>query len=116
MSKRLTSFRFLFLFFASIIFTGFALIALPNWGSSFASIDPSEPARALVGLQRGDAPVAVLVVNPNNLQGWQTQVTTAATQSPTPSVLFEVGPPVPPLGLGSGELSVGANGNDAAQF
>src|SRR5687768_17936112 len=57
-----------------------------------------------------------LTVSPTNLQGWQTQVTTAATATPTPSVTFVNGPGSPPLGTGSAEFRIGANGNDAAQL
>src|SRR5919112_6612962 len=62
------------------------------------------------------AATTFLVVSPTNLQGWQTQVTTAATATPTPSVTFVTGPGTPPLGTGSAEFRVGANGNDAAQL
>ncbi|HEX5706040.1 MAG TPA: hypothetical protein VFX96_02010 [Pyrinomonadaceae bacterium] len=57
-----------------------------------------------------------LTVSPTNLQGWQIQVTTSATATPTPSVTFVNGPDTPPLGTGSAELRVGANGGDAAQL
>ena len=62
------------------------------------------------------AATTFLTVSPTNLQGWQTQVTTAATATPTPSVTFVNGPGTPPLGTGSVEFRVGANGNDAAQL
>jgi hypothetical protein len=62
------------------------------------------------------AATTFLVVSPTNLQGWQIQVTTAATATPTPSVTFVTGPGTPPLGTGSVEFRVGANGNDAAQL
>ncbi|HEY9282882.1 MAG TPA: hypothetical protein VIP46_05460, partial [Pyrinomonadaceae bacterium] len=62
------------------------------------------------------AATTFLVVSPTNLQGWQIQVTTAATATPTPSVTFVNGPATPPLGTGSAEFRIGANGNDAAQL
>ena len=62
------------------------------------------------------AATTFLTVSPTNLQGWQIQVTTAATATPTPSVTFVNGPGTPPLGTGSAEFRVGANGNDAAQL
>src|SRR5687768_13397853 len=62
------------------------------------------------------AATTFLTVSPTNLQGWQVQVTTAATATPTPSVTFVNGPATPPLGTGSAEFRVGANGNDAAQL
>ena len=62
------------------------------------------------------AATTFLTVSPTNLQGWQIQVTTSATATPTPSVTFVNGPGTPPLGTGSAELRVGANGNDAARL
>ena len=51
----------------------------------------------------------IVKVNPGNLEGWTT------SSSGTATVTFEAGPAVPPLGEGSVELAVGANGNSAAQ-
>ncbi len=62
------------------------------------------------------AATTFLTVSPTNLQGWQIQVTTSATATPTPSVTFVNGPATPPLGTGSVEFRIGANGNDAAQL
>ena len=45
-----------------------------------------------------------------NLHGW------VPTASGTASTSFVVGPGTPPLGEGSGQLSVGSNGGSAAQF
>jgi hypothetical protein len=53
---------------------------------------------------------AVEDVTPTNLQGWQIQT------SGTSQVTFETGPATPPLGTGSAELSVGADGSGAAQL
>jgi hypothetical protein len=51
-----------------------------------------------------------LTVSPANMQGWQTQTTSTAT------VGFVTGPKTPPLGIGSGELQVGTDGDSGAQF
>ena len=74
------------------------------------------PAFLLFAAAVAYAVTTFLVVSPSNLQGWQTQVTTAATATPTPSVTFVTGPGTPPLGTGSAEFRIGANGNDAAQL
>src|SRR5687767_2654606 len=49
-------------------------------------------------------------VTPTNLQGWQPQNTPGASGT------FRSGPGNPPCGDGSYELSVGADGNGAAQI
>jgi hypothetical protein len=54
---------------------------------------------------------ATTVVTPEFSAGWHTQ-----TSGTTQSVTFENGPASPPLGAGSVELSVGADGNGAAQI
>lgn len=52
----------------------------------------------------------VLVVSPANQQGW------VRTASGTAATDYETGPATPPMGAGSAELSVGADGDSAAQF
>jgi hypothetical protein len=52
----------------------------------------------------------VLTVSPVNTQGWTIQTDGGASAG------YVQGPGTPPLGTGSGELKVGANGDDAAQF
>src|SRR6185436_15380212 len=66
------------------------------------------PGRGTNGFQ-GIA-VGNLIVRSTNLHGW------VPTASGTASTSFVVGPATPPVGEGSGQLSVGANGNSAAQF
>jgi hypothetical protein len=51
-----------------------------------------------------------LTVTPANLQNWQIQITDTQT------VTFVNGPATPPLGIGSARLSVGADGDGAAQL
>ena len=51
-----------------------------------------------------------VTVTPASLQGWQIQTTDTQT------VTFVSGPATPPLGVGSAELRVGANGAGAAQL
>jgi hypothetical protein len=63
-----------------------------------------------VALTFASIAVAQVVVTPGNTQGWQPQT------SGTSTVTFEQGPGTPPLGTGSVELSVGANGGGAAQL
>ena len=65
-------------------------------------------ALLLVG---GALAAGVVTVTPSNLQGWQTQ-----TSGTGQTVTFENGPGTPPLGTGSVELSVGPDGNGAAQL
>jgi hypothetical protein len=60
------------------------------------------------------AATTFLTVSPTNLQGWQIQVSTSP--SPTPSVTFVNGPATPPLGTGSAEFRVGPHGGSAAQL
>ncbi|HEX3558567.1 MAG TPA: hypothetical protein VHU19_05160 [Pyrinomonadaceae bacterium] len=64
------------------------------------------------------AATTTLVVFPGNLQGWQTQVSPGSQPTPasTPSVTFVFGPTPPPLGRGSAQLSVGSDGDAAAQL
>ena len=66
------------------------------------------PGRGTNGFQ-GVQP-ATVVVRANNLNGW------VPTQSGTAMTSFVVGPATPPLGEGSGQLSVGTDGDSAAQF
>jgi hypothetical protein len=56
------------------------------------------------------AAAATITVSPSNLNGWQ------QVNSGTSSGQFESGPATPPLGTGSYELNVGADGNGAAQL
>jgi hypothetical protein len=51
-----------------------------------------------------------VTVSPCNLNGW------VATQSGTATTSFENGPALPPAPIGSARLSVGADGNSAAQM
>jgi FG-GAP-like repeat/FG-GAP repeat len=51
-----------------------------------------------------------LKVSPVNMQGWQIQTSSTATAA------FVTGPKTPPIGIGSGELRVGADGDSGAQF
>jgi hypothetical protein len=53
---------------------------------------------------------ATVNVTPLNTNGWQTQ------SSGTASVTFVTGPGTPPLGIGSAQLAVGADGGSAAQL
>ncbi|HEX8181042.1 MAG TPA: thrombospondin type 3 repeat-containing protein [Pyrinomonadaceae bacterium] len=61
------------------------------------------------------------VVTPTNLTatGWQIVIAPSEltpTPTPTPSVTFVRGPGTPPLGIGSAEFRVGADGDAAAQL
>jgi hypothetical protein len=51
-----------------------------------------------------------VVVSPANQNGW------ASATSSTATTAFVVGPATPPLGTGSGQLSVGSDGDSGAQF
>ena len=51
-----------------------------------------------------------VVVAPGNLNGWQIQTTDTQTVS------FVTGPAIPPLGIGSARMSVGSDGDGAAQL
>ncbi len=62
------------------------------------------------------AVTSTLVTTPANLNGWQRTSSAGAAPTPTPSVLFVTGPATPPLGIGSAQLSVGADGNKSAQL
>jgi hypothetical protein len=66
------------------------------------------PGRGTNGFQ-GVQPANV-VVRSNNLHGW------VPTASSTASVSFVPGPATPPLGEGSAQLSVGSDGDGAAQL
>jgi hypothetical protein len=50
------------------------------------------------------------LTSPGNQQNW------VISQSSTATVSFVAGPGTPPLGAGSGQLSVGSDGNSGAQF
>jgi Calx-beta domain len=65
------------------------------------------PGRGTDGFQGAHAPVLVW---PPDQQGWVIQTSSTATAG------FVEGPATPPLGAGSGQLSVGADGDAAAQF
>jgi hypothetical protein len=72
-----------------------------------------EPGFTLEGANVNPAGYAVpnrTIVSPTSLNGWQTQAVGGA------SVNFENGPATPPLGTGSAELRVGANGDDFAML
>ncbi|MDQ4123030.1 MAG: FG-GAP-like repeat-containing protein, partial [Acidobacteriota bacterium] len=85
------------------------IIYLPLLTSGTDTDVETVPGRGTFGFQ-GVTNNSTVVVRQNSLQGWQQQNTGGATQS------FIVGPGTPPLGVGSLQLSVGANGNDAAQI
>jgi hypothetical protein len=67
-------------------------------------------AGVALALVAGTAYAATVVVHPGDMDGW-----TSNTSGTSSSVTFENGPGTPPLGSGSVELSVGADGNGAAQ-
>ncbi|HJR07106.1 MAG TPA: Calx-beta domain-containing protein [Pyrinomonadaceae bacterium] len=67
------------------------------------------PGRGTNGFQ-GVSAQTTLVVYPPNQNGWVISTSGTATAS------FVNGPATPPLGVGSGQLSVGSNGGSAAQF
>jgi uncharacterized repeat protein (TIGR01451 family) len=64
------------------------------------------------------AATITLVVYPGNLQGWQPVTVPGSQPAPatTPSVNFVNGPGTPPLGTGSAQLSVGSDGDAAAEL
>jgi hypothetical protein len=65
------------------------------------------PGRGTNGFQGQQTPVLVW---PPNQNGWTIQTSSTATAG------FVEGPATPPLGVGSGRLSVGSDGDGAAQF
>jgi CSLREA domain-containing protein len=67
------------------------------------------PGRGTNGFQ-GVTAQTTLVVYPPNQNGWVIDTSGTATAT------FVHGPATPPLGVGSGQLSVGSDGESAAQF
>ena len=67
-------------------------------------------ATALVVYAAVASGATVTVSPPSNLNGW------VPTQSGTAATTFVTGPATPPLGVGSVQLAIGADGNSAAQM
>src|SRR5256885_13066102 len=65
---------------------------------------------APLGIVSAQSCGTTVTVTPANLQGWQIQITDTQT------VTFVSGPATPPLGVGSAEFRVGADGDGAAQL
>lgn len=61
------------------------------------------------------ASAATTVVHPGDLDGWQISTIDDGDGTNTASTAFVTGPATPPLGQGSLQLSLGADGGDAAQ-
>jgi hypothetical protein len=68
------------------------------------------PGRGTNGFQGVGVPTTDIVVRSNLLDGWVLSTTGTATTS------FVVGPGTPPLGEGSGRLSVGSDGSGGGRF
>jgi hypothetical protein len=63
----------------------------------------------------GQAEAATTVVTPGSLGDWTINNDSSGGPA-TASVTFQTGPAIPPLGVGSVQLSVGSNGDGAAQL
>ncbi|HEX8231232.1 MAG TPA: hypothetical protein VF826_18275, partial [Chloroflexia bacterium] len=95
------------LLMAAILFVGSTFAAAPTGGPG------NRTAQAGQGQsQSPNAPEALVVVSPSNMDGWATTngVCTGADPA-TGSVSFVPGPGMPPLGVGSFQFTTGTNGN-----
>ncbi|HYP19675.1 MAG TPA: hypothetical protein VEY08_06330, partial [Chloroflexia bacterium] len=61
--------------------------------------------------QAPNAPEALVVVSPSNMDGWATTNGHCSGGTPTGSVGFVTGPGSPPLGVGSFQFTTGTDGN-----
>ncbi|MDQ3930349.1 MAG: hypothetical protein M3328_14550, partial [Chloroflexota bacterium] len=92
------------LLLAAVLFVGSTFAAAPtkNSGSRTAQARQGHPP---------NAPEALVVVRPSNMDGWATTNGHCSGGTPTGSVGFVTGPGSPPLGVGSFQFTTGTDGD-----
>ncbi len=100
-----------------IVALGLLLAAVLFVGSTFAAAPTGSPGSRVAQAGQGqshspNAPEALVVVSPSNMDGWvTTNGVCTGTDPATGSVSFVPGPGTPPLGVGSFQFTTGTNGN-----
>ena len=92
---------------------GLLLAAILLASSTFAAAPTRSPGRVAQapGRQAPNAPEALVVVSPSNMDGWATTNGHCNGGTSTGSVGFVTGPGAPPLGVGSFQFTTGTDGD-----
>jgi hypothetical protein len=90
-------------------------------GSTFAAAPTGAPGSRVAQARQGqspNAPAALVVVSPSNMDGWTTfnGYCGKTEGASTGSVAFVTGPGTPPLGVGSFEFTVGSDGSSSPEI